>query len=518
MAYTGRTYLIDCSQGGLTGNNNPDVVGSYMMVHPTRNINIHNGGREKRGGTAHVNSSAIPDTPDCMGGFDFTMASGTQFILWAGADGKLYKNDADTIGTGLSTSTFYNFCQAADKVFIANSSNKPQVWDGTGNVSEIDHPATDFTAYPVRQMLVHGYGNSERVWALNRLGVYASLTTDFEDFSDGTVINIPIETGDGNGLQGMVEFGDRLVVFGKSRSYIIDDSSSTTSDWGYSSAIWEGGAASWRLIVRTPNDIVCMSDDGEIYSVSTAEQYGDYKQASLTRPAWVHAWIREYLDLSKIDQFHAVYDPNLRAIRFFVVRSGQSTVDTCLLYFIDRGPTQGWVVHDNNSYASGYSACSSWLVRASAGVLKIYTGDYDGFKWELETATLADNGNGYYAGFTTPYMPFDNGQNVMSRYNKMYNKLGVVMLPKGNFDLSIKIYIDGVYKETKSVNMGVTGSIFGTDTWGSAVFRGVDLMDETTGLGYVGKRTRLEVFNSNANQGFFVSQLLVDFKNKGSIQ
>jgi hypothetical protein len=170
--------------------------------------------------------------------------------------------------------------------------------------------------------------------------VYASANADGDDFSDANVTTIKINTGDGYGIVGAVEFGDRLICFSRSRPYIIDDIDPTTSGWGYEAAQWDGGVANFRLICRTPNDIVCMQDDGEIYSVLAAEKYGDYQTASLTRKSYMHKWISENVNLQYVNMFHSIYDPSLRAIKIFVVRQGQTTVDTALVYFIDRPPDQ----------------------------------------------------------------------------------------------------------------------------------------------------------------------------------
>jgi hypothetical protein len=519
MAYSGRSYLIDCSTGGLTGNDNVDVVGANMMIYPTRNINLHNGGREKRGGTSHVNTVAVTGTtPKCLGGFDFIKYAGTQARVTAWSTGKLYADDTTEIGTGLGTTDYYNFCQAEDKLFICDSVNTPKAWTGSGSAAEIAHPAADFTTYPVKQMVVHGTGNAERLWALNQMGVYASKVGDFEDFADSTVVNIPIDTGDGFGLVGMVEFGERLIVFGKRKAYIIDDTDTDTANWGYSTAIWDGGAAHWRLITRTPNDIVCMMEDGEIYSVVTAEQYGDYKYGSLVRPAWIHRYLKLYTRLTYVTDFHAIYDPTIRAIKIFYVRLGQTTIGGALVYFIDRGAEGGWSVHDNQTADSGYSAASSWICRKSSGDWKVYTGDYEGFIWELETSNYNDNSAAYYAGFKTPSMPFDNGKTVLSRVNKAYNGLTTMVIPRGEYDLSYNWWLDGVQQTGGSVSMGGAGTLLGSFVLNTDSLGSLNIVDKSSRLGGVGQRVQFEFYNSGVDQTFFVSQIMIDFKIKGYLQ
>ncbi|MCR4287906.1 MAG: hypothetical protein NUW09_07830, partial [Deltaproteobacteria bacterium] len=442
MSYSGSTYAIPCEKGGLTANPNIDAIQPYMMVS-ARNINIHENGRGKRGGTAKVNASAGYGSSQIMGGFDYIKLNGTQKLVIGTTAGSIYQNPTTTIKTSLTTGKYFNFEVFEDELYICNGGNTPQTWDGAAaSTSDITNPAADWTGsnQPI-QMVKHGRGNSERMWAILPSGVYASADGDAKEFVTG-VVNIPISTDDGSGLTGGVEFGDRLILFSKRRSFLIDDADTNTANWGYESAIWEGGVSHHRLIVKTPNDILCMMDDGNIYSVTSVQSYGDYKTASITKPSWIDKWIRENCDLGQIDKFHATYDPELRLIKWFVVRSGQTQVDTCLVYFIDRGPEEGWVIHDNPSSASGYSASASWVYHkmpAEHHSFYIYTGDYSGFVWDLEETNKNDDGNGYYAGFKTARIPLDN-----VRLTKNMKRGWLITQAEGSYNVYVKCWIDGV--------------------------------------------------------------------------
>ena len=389
MGYSGSTFIIDCSQGGLNGNPNGDAVAPSMMLYPTRNLNLHNGVREPRGGSSHVYAAAFSGAPEVRGLFDFMLRDGTQFLIGYTADGKVYKNDTDTIKTGLSTSEYPAFEQGENKLFVTDHEHTPQIWDGAAaSTSDISDPAADWTTYPVIQFVRHGRGASQRMWAINQLGVYYSVGTDMEDFVSTGAGTIQIDTGDGFGVLGGVEFGDRLFLFGKWDTYIVDDTSTTVAEWGYDKAQFKAGVAHHRLIVPLPNDVLCMAEDGEIYSVTAVQQYGDYKLASLTRPSWMHKWIQENVNLAQIAKFHAVYDPYIRAARFFVVGAGQSAVDTCLVYFVDRKPDEAWMVHSATA-ASGMKCACAAMVQKSVGNYKIYAGGMTALSgsWKRRTRT-----------------------------------------------------------------------------------------------------------------------------------
>ncbi len=521
MSYQGDTFSIPCSRGGLNHNNNIDEIPAEAMVHPSRNLNLQKGGRESRGGTALVNASAYSGTPRMMGLFDYTLINGNQFIMAAGGDGTLYKdNTTDIADTTFGTDKVTSFITHNNLMYMANGFDNLRTWNGTdANTTSITDDPTDWTSgsFPT-QIIIHGSGNSERGWCLgasnnpNTLYVTPDAAGGNLDFANATILTFYIETGDGFGLVGGVEFGDKIIVFGKRKAFVINDSDTDVANWGYNAAQWDGGVAHHRLIVKTPNDIVCMMEDGEIYSATAVQQFGDYKAASLTRPAHIDDWIKEFIDLSKIDQFHAVYDPVLRAIKFFMVYSGQTEVNMALTYFIDRGPEEGWIPHDNQSFNSGYSASTSALVRVGAGDFQVYTGDYSGNIWMLEQANKNDNSNAYYAGFKTANLAYDN-----PRLTKKYRDGRVVMQPQGSFDLQVKTWIDGAISgSTQTISMVGTGGLLDSFTLGTSLLGGNEIIDSSFDIGNVGKRIQNEYFNSNADEDFFISKLLFDFKPLGS--
>lgn len=509
--YRGQTYQILCGVGGLNYNNNPDRIPATAMIPPSRNVNSHRGGWGSRGGTSLVNSGVYTGTPQIMGLYDFRLRNGNQFTMAATDNGEVYKNEDTTITTAMSDSgTYYDFETFENELYIVDGKTTPQKWNGSdASSSVITSIPSDWTGNNNPQWVIkHGFGNSERLWfggcPTTPQSIYASANGNGDDISDANVIVINIETGDGHGLVGAVEFGDRLIVFGKTRAFVINDTSPDTSNWGYEATQWSGGVANQRLIVRLPNDIVCMTDSGDIYSVTAVQSYGDYKAVSLTRPAFIDSWIQDKAALSRINQFHAIYDPNLRAIKFFVVRTGQTQINTALVYFIDKGAEAGWVVHDNQSYASGYSASVSALV--NTGKDEVYTGDYDGRLWKLEQVNKNDNNNGYYAGFKTAELTFEN-----SRFKKRYDNGWLLVQAKGDYDLQIRVWVDGVAQTAQTVSMGGIGGIYGTGKYGTAVYGGTEILDKSFSVGNVGKRIQYEIFNSVVNEPLFVSQILQDF-------
>jgi hypothetical protein len=351
------------------------------------------------------------------------------------------------------------------------------------------------------------------MWAINTTTVYASRTwgatpQDLEHFVTNAE-SIVIDTGDSAGLVGMVEFGARLMVFGKKKAYYITDEETDSTKWGFVPTQWDGGVAHFRLLVKTPNDVIAMAEDGEVYSIAAVEQYGDYKQASLTKDSWMHDYIKDYVDLNYVEHFHGIYDPELRAVKILVCKKGHTTPNEALVYFIDRAPKDAWMVHDNETYASGYDATCSTIVRVATGSYKPYTGGPVGFVWKLNQTTKGDNGYAYYAGFKTPNDPLQQ-----AAVQKMFNVLRIYFELTGDTTMGLRVWVDQLLKldTTFDMEMGVPldSFILGTDKLATE-----ELNVATQKLGFIGERIQYEIYNETVLEDFFIGEYMTDFKVMG---
>lgn len=520
MAYRGSQRAISCLGGGFVGG----ISGAHnlppnAMVYPTANIVFERGGRRKRGGTAHAYASAFAGAPKILGIYDCTFSSLARYIITATNAGIVYKNDTDTIATTLGTAKPYSFAFGENKLFIADGVNEPHIWTGTGNTAEVSEPAADWATSPPFQVMLHSRGASQRMAAINRTTLYLSkgynASGDLEKFITGAE-SFYMDTGDGYGLIGMAELGSEIVVFGRQKAYRFDDSDLSVSNWGFAPAQWSGGAAHWRLAVKIPSgDLICMAHDGDIYSVAAAAEHGDYKAASLIQNNMLHQHIKQYVNLSDINNFHGVYHPGLRAVIFFVTSTGKTTNDTALLYFIDRPADEAWMIHNNTVNPSGYNAFSSAVVRdAASGLLDVYSGNYSGEIWKINQTNRSDNGLAYHGGFVSAYDAIDD-----PRSDKHFNSLGVTIEPCGGHDLSVRSRIDGITTISGLITVLQSGTrplgvfVLNTDYLG-----GKKIQFCKAGIGCIGRLIQHELFNDGANEDFFISEYITDFKPMGAKQ
>ncbi|KKL11866.1 hypothetical protein LCGC14_2541500, partial [marine sediment metagenome] len=229
-------------------------------------------------------------------------------------------------------------------------------------------------------------------------------------------------------------------------------------------------------------------------------------------------------DLSKIADFHMVYDPDLRAIRIFVVRSNQTLPDVCMVFFIDRPADEAWVQH--RYYSTAFASCST-LVRVAAGDWKIYTGGQTGHVYKLESTTINDDGVYFYNGFTTPELAFN-----APRGKKRYDHNRLIMRLLGSEVIQENVFIDGVpvsggfsLVDENGNNVvdengnQVVGYEFDSFTFtldaAVALQRANRLQDAKHSTGKAGIRIQSEIFNDVINEKMFISQILYDHTPQG---
>lgn len=528
MPYAGQTYRVPGSRGGWNANPNEDLVPPEGMV-AAENINLHRGGRETRGGVEKVNAISIVDQPKIMGVFQFRLSNGNEFIITGCTNGKVYKDYTTLLHTFASTDKKITFTVYNNTLYIWNGANTAQTWDGAAaTTSDLANPASDWTGlnHP-KAAIVHGRGASKRLWAYGcptdpKIIYISANGTD--NFVTG-VVTLSIETGDGFGVVALSEFSEQLIAIGKTRPYLIVDEDADTANWGYRPAKWLGGAAHDRLVARTPNDLIAMEEDGEIYSIIKAQSSGDFNAVSMARPAHIDSWVKENVDLSKIDDFFMIFDRSLRAIKVFVIRNGETLPDFVLVFFIDRPPEEAWTYH---RYYKTDFAVSAAEVRVAAGDYKVYTGGQVGHVYKLESSTISDDGVYFYSGFTMPELPFDD-----PRGEKMYDRVLIVMRQTGSEVIKENLLIDGnpVASEYTLVDESgnfvvdesannIIGYDFDTYTFVlkntvHALSRSHRLQTGSHVIGMKGKRIQSEIFQNAVGEKMFISQVLYDHQPLG---
>jgi hypothetical protein len=206
----------------------------------------------------------------------------------------------------------------------------------------------------------------------------------------------------------------------------------------------------------------------------------------------IKEWMRENLNDTYITDFHGIYDPILRAVRFFVVSKNSQTIDTCLIHFIDRPLPESWAIQDaSGNSASGYNASCSSLIYAGAGDYQIWTGDYKGNFWKLNDDAKADGTSSFESTFTSPSSPLETPRS-MKRFDKLY------------FDIEVFSSIPGEIKITPIIDRVQYGAFTIVATEGRKFYE--------IPLGYLGYELKFKVSSNVSGFNYAVHQAMVDFK------
>ncbi len=517
MGYSGQILRSPFLQTGLRDDRSQELLPVTSLVLPSKNLNFHENGLSKRGGNALYLVNAITGSPKIQGGFQFRLSSGAYFHLFA-ANGKVYHtNESHPLKAGHSTSNPIGFTQigaqsdqtVSQYVFWADGQIAPQYWDGSAVTPTAVTTASSWssTSGMPFQLVNHARNANIRLWAITKDSVWASKLAEPWNFGDNDVIQIPVYSK--GGLVGGIDLGGQLFVWDKTKTYLIDDTDSNSQNWGYHESLWDGGAAHWRLIAKANNNLFIMAEDSTIYSLQGIIATGSYASTPLARPAYIDKFIRDNVTLSNIENFCCAYDRKLRCIKFFM-QMGGSHNNLALTYFVDKDPSNAWIIHDNEDFPSGYEASAVWEVRNGPGDWQLWTGDFGGKIWKLEQPDDDDNGNPFKVRIKT--IRQDLGA---PRSWKHFKGLVFRGSASGNVDFDIHTYIDGERKQDGTFTLQASGAKFDVAKFDVDVFAGDSLVPATVDVGYYGRDFQAEFINDSIGQNFFLSELVYLYSPRG---
>lgn len=494
---------------GFQASRNEELMIPTALVDTTKNVNMHEGGVGKRGGTQVQLTLSSP--AEIRGIYDFRPSSDSQFVMFGTSLGRLYSNsESGLLKSGFSRSNPFQFETFDAKLFVCDGATNPQYWNGSDPSTTNVTPATDWAStgdWPFQMINHNSGGSATALWAVTRRGVYRSKLNDGTNFADANTKFVPVYSD--SGLIGGKDFGGVLMVWSITKGYIIDDSDSDPAQWGYHEVQWEGGIAHPRLVIKAGNDLIAMTEDGLIYSIVGVQATGDYQANPLTRPAFVDRWIRDNVIIGNSNKFHAVYDRTLRAVRFWV-QVGGTNPNTCLLYFIDRPAEIAWMIHNNALTESGYQATSSAEVRVGRGKYEIWTGDTQGRLWRTENVNRSDNGYGYEAVIKTKRLDLEN-----PRMWKYFDKAALSARALGNTTLLVRTWVSGDRRPDQEVVIQGTGASFDNAYFDQSYFAAEGLIPVTIDIGAYGYDVQFEIVNTNPGEDFFFSTLLLGYMEMG---
>lgn len=511
MGYKGATFRLPFDLAGFQFSRNPDKFVPTALVEGTRNVNFHEGGVGKRGGTSKLFSQPLAGAPTVHSLYDFRKRSGQQLLMFGTSDGKLYhSNEAGLLKTGLSQSNPFSFAYMDDEAYIADGGAPVQYWDGNAaSTTSVSTPTSwSGTSGQPFQILFHARGTNARIWAVTRDSLWASKNNDGHDFSDAEVKQMQVQSE--GGLVAAYDFNGTLFAFSRTETFIIDDTDPDPDNWGYQRVLWEGGVAHWRLISKAGNQLYLMTEEGLIYSLGGVQSTGDYQAVAVNKPAFIDRFLRERVSLANIDRFHCVFDRTRRCVSYFVQVAGSAN-NSCLNFFIDRPAEVAFIIHDNANGASAFRAAGAAEVRVAVGQYRVYTGDYSGQVWKTEQTGRDDESLSYDSGIKTRALDMGN-----PRMWKHFGQGRLRTRALGNYDLILRIWVDGIRKDDIALTLAGTGATFDGGFFDEAVFADDQIIPALFEVNDYGYDLQVEIINNETGEDFFLSEMLIDYLELGA--
>ncbi len=520
MPYQGFIAELPLGPDGLTGNKNLSQIRITQLLRAL-NLTYSDGTMRKEGGTAKYNASAISGTPSIIGGWDWHPSVGVQRSIIVASDGKIYRDTGSgaygtTVKSGLTVSSVVpvfveggkEAAAVARHLFIFTGKNAVQVIDDDGSASgDLASPPTDWatTNQPSFGLLHEG-----RLWGggngNDRHRVYASLTTDHEDFTT-TPFSMPIFAGEGDGLVGGISFKGALLLWKKPRGfYLIDTSNSDNSKWRVIKI--SGGVGMYSPLggVTIDDDILFLDQSGNPQLVSTVSAFGDVSSRNIGIPQEIGTWIRENANLGQLANVRGIWYGDKREAHFAIAGKGSTVNNRRLVidFNVENLARFRWSDRD--------TAESLWLRRDSNDIERPVYGDDGGFVRDMDQDSRSHDGSGYNGEFQIPHTDFSHLDPKLGTVRKNFEFLELVVEPKGNWNLNVDALIDGQIKETLTFNMGQTGEGLGSFVLGTDVLAGDSVLNKKRRMTGSGRRLSLVGRNNGDGQDFSVAKFYAHFQ------
>lgn len=287
--------------------------------------------------------------------------------------------------------------------------------------------------------------------------VYASVLNNHSDFRNTGTLLFSVYPGEGEIIIGGISWRNKAYLLKyPSGIYVLDDESTSTSDWGWKRISKYVGGVSQAAIVEADDDVYFASPSGYIHALSAVQESGDVKSSAIL-PLQIGQYILNNADFSKIPanplgSFYyypspqAAYYSEKRKILFSFVRN-PNTVSTddvpvnSLLISLD--------IHRSDTKRGVYDVQASVSTRDEYESLCIYRDPTssrevvlalasNGFIYKLDQSARSKDSAGYTSEFETKtFYPYGNARNANMR------ELEVTFAPgsSGN-SITVHVYQD----------------------------------------------------------------------------
>jgi len=516
MSYNGFKDTLYMGEGGLDLSRNKTAIARNKLIF-SENIEIIEGMTGKEGGSTNANSSAISGSPSVIAGIDYYPTAGTQRLVIATSDGKLYKDDGTftfgtTLKSGLGTSKVTQFVEGGAEatgnskhLFCFNGNDPVQVLTADGiTTANIATPPADWTgtAQPVAGCL-----HNLRLWGIRSHFLYGSTTTNHEDFTGAGSQLFPVWPGEGEELYGIVSVFGRLFLFKKQTGiYYLDDTDFDSANWVVRKLTGAIGIASPTAIAYTKQEALFVSDEGGVHLLSAVQDFGDVKASDLTAFLNIEKITKEEMNRNRMQYITcAYYEDKKQAWIGYTSKTGTTNDRILKLDFSNLTNIKATITTKDS--------CESIFIRKnSSGLRKPLLGTSTGFVRTTDDSNRAVNSSAYIGRFQTPFLTFENVSPELKTQAKLFDFLEIEAAPVGNHAIAVDVFIDGNYFQTLFFNMGAQGGALDSFILDTDRVDGTGITNKKKRLFGSGRSISYSVYNSGLNQDFQIASLTTYFR------
>ncbi len=388
-----------------------------------------------------------------------------------------FSNSGGALPSGIiageaNTSSYYVVNTAANTFQVATYSGGPAVnftTNGTG--THTVHQTTIPIDWSSNSNQVRwGFMHNGRMYTGGGdslpYSVYVSVLNNHSDFLNTGTLLFQIYPGEGDICIGGISWRNKAYIFKFPYGiYVLDDSSTDTSLWGWKRISKYVGAISQASIVEADDEVYFVSSDGYIHALSAVQESGDVR-SSAVKGLELGPYIRSATDFSKLSTTawsgflsypvpQGVYYPTKRKLMFSFsadpnVLSSQTYPVNKVLIGLDlhrSDPSTG--IRDAQPFVCTRDEYESLCVYRdpTTGDPALLAGASNGFIYKLDQSSYSKDSAGYTASFETKtFYPYGNERKASMR------ELRVIFAPGSSSNsVTIKVYQDGTLSTTATL-------------------------------------------------------------------
>ena len=446
---------------GLSADQNGNLIYPFLVNADDCFYDL-DGGPITIPGTVRVNSSQLESGARVKAAFDYwrmgTAGSPSQRrVIFIGT--KVYADTGNgtftEIKSGLSSDAVPHMALFDDILILANdnTADVPMSYDGTTFQNLAGSPPNfSFSESHHNYMFAAGVAAAPST-------LYYSGALDPESWTGGTSGNISIDPDDGDMITGIKSHKNNLIVFkGPYKGSIHRITGTSNSTWARQTLVRGVGAVWQNSIFRFQDDLGFLWSDGTVRSLTAVEAFGDYRDASMSRPI-DNRYLIPRCTTSRLRHAWAVSDGRRVYLCLPVDGSNQPNVILACDYRFDPPRWSRLPSMDN------YACAMLGIDPDSSNRHQVFLGTSDGYleKWGQARRSVVNGTSSFNYLVTTPFIDYGIPADM-----KTLAAVGVGFNPMNNNNVTIRWRRDGNTAQSTTVTQGgaavlggVTGFILG---------------------------------------------------------